>query len=105
MHVDLQGADDCLLHQREPLHVSGSTLTLLLIRSQVLAAVRATLLRSLKNADLPFSKLVEALGVTRSPAYTPIFQAMLALNEGSSMPGTSSSRSSLTFSHVSPEVT
>ena len=71
---------------------------------QVLASVRTTQLNALKNGDLPFTKLVETLGVTRSPAYNPVFQAMLALNEGTSTPGSSSVGSNLDFQHISAEV-
>ena len=71
---------------------------------QVLASVRSTQLNALKNADLPFTKLVEALEVTRSPAYNPVFQAMLALNESRSTPGGSATQSKLNFQHISAEV-
>ena len=71
---------------------------------QVLSSVRSTQLNALKNGDLPFTKLVEALGVTRSPAYNPVFQAMLALNEGSGTPGSASAASRLNFQHISAEV-
>ena len=71
---------------------------------QVLASVRTTQLNALKNRDLPFTKLVEALGVTRSSSYTPVFQAMLALNEGGSAPGSSANKSNLNFKLIASEV-
>ena len=38
---------------------------------------------ALDNADLPFMRVVEAAGVPRSAAYSPLFQVMLSLQDAS----------------------
>ena len=48
---------------------------------QALAVEKAAFLGGLGNAKVPFPKLVEALDVPRSPMHTPIFQAIVAINE------------------------
>lgn len=48
---------------------------------QALAVEKAAFLGGLGNAEVPFPKLVEALDVPRSPMHTPIFQAIVAINE------------------------
>ncbi|HYH81782.1 MAG TPA: amino acid adenylation domain-containing protein, partial [Longimicrobium sp.] len=45
----------------------------------LLARVRDTTLGAWQHQDLPFDRLVEALGVERSLAHTPVFQAMFSL--------------------------
>ncbi|MDN3354915.1 non-ribosomal peptide synthetase [Actinomadura sp. DC4] len=41
---------------------------------------RETTLRAYQNQDLPFERLVEAVGPARSAAYNPLFQVMIALD-------------------------
>ena len=48
---------------------------------QAVAAEKAAFLGGLSHAEVPFPKLVEALDVPRSPMHTPIFQAIVAINE------------------------
>ena len=47
----------------------------------ILASVRETYLGALEHGELPLNKMVEQLGVQRSPNRTPLFQAIIALNE------------------------
>ena len=48
---------------------------------QAITAEKDAFLGALSNAEVPFPKLVEALGVPRSPMHTPVFQAIVAINE------------------------
>jgi len=48
--------------------------------SEVLAQVKATLLSAYAHQDLPFEQVVEAVQPLRSLSHSPIFQAMLSLN-------------------------
>jgi amino acid adenylation domain-containing protein len=45
----------------------------------LLGRVRETVLESFARQEIPFGKLVEAIAPRRSPAYTPLIQVMLAL--------------------------
>jgi amino acid adenylation domain-containing protein len=48
---------------------------------EVVRRVRATTLGAYAHADLPFERLVEALGGERDPGRTPVFQAMFAVRD------------------------
>ncbi|OLT31484.1 hypothetical protein BJF84_27135 [Rhodococcus sp. CUA-806] len=45
--------------------------------AELLARTRETDLAAFGHADVPFERLVEAMGRTRSSAYSPLFQVML----------------------------
>ena len=47
----------------------------------ILALVRETYLGALEHGELPLNKMIEQLGIQRSPNRTPLFQAIIALNE------------------------
>ena len=49
--------------------------------TQLVGQMRQTFLEGLQHSDVPFGKLVEALNVPRSAAYTPVFQAICWLKE------------------------
>jgi len=49
-------------------------------------AVHATLLDAMEHQDAPFERVVEALDLERSFAYTPVFQVMFGLNNTASLP-------------------
>jgi amino acid adenylation domain-containing protein len=48
--------------------------------SELLGRTRATALGAYAHQELPFERLVEALGVERSLAHSPVFQVVFALN-------------------------
>jgi acyl carrier protein len=47
---------------------------------ELLARVRATSLLAYDNQDLPFERLVDAVGGARDPGRTPLFQVVFAMN-------------------------
>ena len=49
----------------------------------LLARVKAVVRGALDNADLPFTRVVEAAGVPRSAAHSPLFQVMCVLQDAS----------------------
>ncbi|HEX7241424.1 MAG TPA: condensation domain-containing protein, partial [Longimicrobiaceae bacterium] len=49
---------------------------------ELLLRARETMLDAEAHQDLPFDRLVEELGVERSPGHTPLFQAILSLEDG-----------------------
>jgi natural product biosynthesis luciferase-like monooxygenase protein len=49
---------------------------------ELLARVRDTALAAYAHQDMPFSLLVDALGVKRDPSYNPVIQASFALLDG-----------------------
>ena len=54
----------------------------------VLKAVHQSITGALSHSELPFNKLVEAMGISRSASRTPVFQAVVDLLEKpSSSPG------------------
>jgi amino acid adenylation domain-containing protein/non-ribosomal peptide synthase protein (TIGR01720 family) len=50
---------------------------------QLLQQVRETALGAYANQDLPFEKIVDALGVARTLSHTPLFQAVLVVQNAS----------------------
>ncbi|HEV7590708.1 MAG TPA: amino acid adenylation domain-containing protein, partial [Longimicrobium sp.] len=50
------------------------------------ARVRDATLQAMAHQDLPFEKLVDAVGAARTPARHPVFQAMFALQNASTIP-------------------
>ncbi|KAK9840267.1 hypothetical protein WJX74_006508 [Apatococcus lobatus] len=68
--------------------------------AELLAGVRSNLLQAFKHAELPFHKLVEAVGAPRAMSHTPIFQAIIAFNDIS----TELQESSLCAQQIKPEV-
>ena len=49
----------------------------------LLARVRAVMRGALDNADLPFTRVVEAVGAPRSATHSPLFQVMCVLQDAS----------------------
>ena len=49
----------------------------------LLVRVKAVMRGALDNADLPFMRVVEAVGAPRSAAYSPLFQVMCVLQDAS----------------------
>ena len=48
---------------------------------ELLARVKAVVRGALDNADLPFTRVVQAAGVPRSAAHSPLFQVMCVLQD------------------------
>ena len=48
---------------------------------ELVSQMRQTFLEGLEHSDVPFGKLVEALNVPRTAAYSPVFQAICWLKE------------------------
>ena len=83
-------------HMTELQQMVGNLVNMLPIRTQVsaetslmgvLAAVRDTYLGALEHEDLPFTKIIELLGIQRVANRTPLFQAIVAVNEQSQLQG------------------
>ncbi len=80
-------------------HLVGNFINMLPLRTRlpannatlaaVLQDVQQNLTAALSHAELPFGKLVEGLGVPRSATRTPVFQAIVAMNERMNKPSTS----------------
>ncbi len=77
-------------------HLVGYFVNMLALRQRVagsqtftdlVKAVRVTMLDALGNSDVPFPKVVEALEVPRDPSRTPIYQALISLKEGAALSG------------------
>ena len=60
-----------------PLSLSGGCTS-----RDLIGRARASVEAALVDQDLPFERLVDDLGVTRSLEHSPVFQAMLALRDG-----------------------
>ncbi|MHC9537883.1 MAG: amino acid adenylation domain-containing protein [Vulcanimicrobiota bacterium] len=54
--------------------------------SDLVSQVRSTCLQAYENQDVPFEQVVEALGVPRDLARTPVFQVFFALQHGDDLP-------------------
>lgn len=91
-------------------HLVGNFINMLPLRTRlpsngaslaaVLQDVQRCLTEALDHSELPFGKMVEGLGVPRSATRTPIFQAIVAMNER--LEGGSSS--GLVLGSVEPKV-
>lgn len=49
--------------------------------SELLARVRASVAGALSHADLPFQRVVEAVGAPREPNYNPLVQAAMTMHQ------------------------
>ncbi|QRK08658.1 non-ribosomal peptide synthase/polyketide synthase [Archangium violaceum] len=70
--------------------------------SSLVAQVRSSTLEAIAHQDVPFERLVSALGVERSPSHSPLFQVMFDLNRvehslAGAFPGIQSLRRKLEF--------
>jgi len=53
---------------------------------ELVARVRGVTMDAFAHQDVPFEKLVDALGLDRSLSHSPIFQVMFTLNAGNAVP-------------------
>ncbi len=90
-------------------HLVGTFINMLPLRTslpeessfaELLSGVRSTLLAAFRHSELPFHKLVEVVGAPRAMSHTPIFQAIIALNDVES----ELLESSLCARQIKPEV-
>lgn len=77
-------------------HLVGYFVNMLALRQKVSSSqtfaelirdVRTTMLDALAHSDVPFQKVVEALGVPRDPSHTPLYQALISLKETAALSG------------------
>jgi amino acid adenylation domain-containing protein len=78
--------------------------------SSLLAQIRSSTLEAIAHQDVPFERLVSALGVERSTSHSPLFQVMFDLNRvehslASAFPGLQALRRKLEFFNSPFELT
>ena len=74
-HVETEGLIGCFINT---LVVRSYTPGDLKFR-ELLRKVRHVMLEAFANQELPFEKIVDALGIERNPSYTPLYQVLLGL--------------------------